>query len=56
MALYEYQFGIVVEADDEQAAHAKLSKVMDLLADLDAEGDPSMDGPWEWTSLEGPHA
>lgn len=48
MPKYEYQFGIVVEADDSQKAFEKLDALMDLLKELDFEHDPEIEGPFDW--------
>jgi hypothetical protein len=53
MALFEYQIGFVVEAEDEQEAYKKIHQIMDLASDLDFEGDPALDGPFEWASATG---
>ena len=49
MRLYEYQFGICVGAETEEEAQNKIADLMDTLTAVDAEGDPSVEGPWDRT-------
>lgn len=46
MNRYEFELGVYIDADSEQEAHDKLIPVMDMLRELDSEGDPAIDGPF----------
>jgi hypothetical protein len=46
MPIYEYSFGVYVEADDEQAAWEQVRSVSEALDKIDAEGDSATDGPF----------
>jgi len=45
MNIYEYQFGVFVEADSEQDAWEKVRVVSETLDRIDVEGDSTMEGP-----------
>lgn len=45
--IYEFQFGVYVEAEDEQDAWKKVRKIAEELDKLDVEHDATIDGPWE---------
>lgn len=45
--IYEYQFGVFVEAEDEAEAWEKVRAVSETLDTLDTEGDSVVEGPWE---------
>ena len=47
MTIYEYQFGVYVEADNEQDAWEKVREVSERLDSIDIEGDSVTDGPRE---------
>jgi len=45
MNIYEYQFGVFVEADSEQDAWEKVRVVSETLDRIDVEGVSTMEGP-----------
>jgi len=47
MPIYEYAFGVYVEADDEQQAWEKVRPISQELDKIDAEGDSAVEGPFE---------
>lgn len=49
MTIYEYQFGVYVEAEDEQAAWEKVRAISEALDAVDVEGDSTTEGPSEVT-------
>ncbi len=47
MPVYEYEFGVFVRADDEQAAWEQVRAISEALDKVDIEGDSSVEGPNE---------
>lgn len=45
MPVYEYSFGVYVEADNEQAAWERVRPVSEKLDEIDVEGDSAVEGP-----------
>ena len=45
MPMYEYTFGVYVEAKNEEEAQEKIQPVVKLLHELDFEGDEAVEGP-----------
>ena len=50
--IYEYTFGVWVEAEDEQAAWEKVRAISEALDAVDLEGDSTTDGPSELTPTQ----
>ena len=44
--IYEYTFGVYVEADDEQGAWEKVRPISEALDKIDYEGDSAVSGPF----------
>lgn len=49
MPIYEYQFGVAVEAPDEATAWEMVRPISEALDALDVEGDSTTDGPFDRT-------
>jgi hypothetical protein len=47
MPVYEYTFGVYVEAEDEQDAWEKVRPISEALDKIDVEGDSASEGPNE---------
>lgn len=45
MPKYEYQFGVYIEADDEQQAWDKVWRISAALDALDVDGESVVEGP-----------
>ncbi len=45
MKIYEYQFGVYVEADNEQDAWEQVREISEALDGIDVEGDSTTQGP-----------
>lgn len=48
--IFEYQFGVFVEAEDEHEAWEKVRPISEALDRLDTEGESAVEGPWEVAS------
>lgn len=46
MTIYEYEFGVFVEADDEQDAWEKVRAISEALDAIDVENDSAVEGPF----------
>ena len=46
MPIYEYSFGVYIEAEDEQKAWEKVRPISETLDKLDYEGDSAVEGPF----------
>lgn len=46
MPKYEYQFGVYIEADSEQAAWDKAWRISAALDAVDVEGESVVEGPF----------
>jgi len=49
VTVYEYEFGVYVEADNEQDAWEKVREISEALDKIDVEGTSTTDGPTEVT-------
>lgn len=47
MTIYEYEFGVFVEADNEQDAWEKVREISEALDEIDVENDSTVEGPFE---------
>ena len=45
MPVYEYSFGVYVEADNEQEAWEKVRPISEKLDEIDVEHDSAVEGP-----------
>jgi hypothetical protein len=45
MPVYEYQFGVFVQADSEEEAWERVRSVSEQLDNIDVENKSSVDGP-----------
>ncbi len=52
MNIYEYQFGVYVEADNEQDAWEQVRAISEALDGIDVEGDSTTQGPDELTPTQ----
>jgi hypothetical protein len=47
MPVYEYQFGVYIEAESIDDAWEKVRPISEALDILDIEGQSATEGPWE---------
>lgn len=45
--IYEFEFGVFIDAEDEQDAWQQVRHISAQLDDVDIEGDSSVGGPYE---------
>lgn len=52
MPIYEFQFGVYVQASDEQAARDSVREISKKLDEIDVEGDSTLNGPFNVRDTE----